>query len=81
MGKKLNLSENDWLRIGEETGWLKEAKMYNRICAWCQAKLGEPLQDNVEPKNEWGADTHGLCPKCEEQFLADYRARKQRQSA
>lgn len=80
MSRKLTLSENDWLRIGAETGWLKEAKRYNRVCAWCEKVLGE-LQDNVEPKDEWGVDTHGLCPSCSEKVIREYQEGKKQKAA
>lgn len=76
MGKTFKLSEKDWKHIGSEMGWVKSAKMYNRVCAWCNKLLGEPLQDNIEPKDDWGVDTHGICEECKKKLLAQPRKKQ-----
>jgi predicted amidophosphoribosyltransferase len=72
---RYKMTHRDWLRIGCSAGWL-QAKRYKRLCAWCGKELGEDLQDNIEPLEDRGIDTHGYCDECGKKFLEDYESYK-----
>jgi hypothetical protein len=71
---KVKLSKRQWLRIGYRAGWVT-AKRFNRVCAWCGDIMGE-VQDNTEPLDEWVPDSHGLCPSCHQQWVADFKKKR-----
>jgi hypothetical protein len=40
-------------------------------CAWCWTIVGENGSYSVQPGHKIKAATHGICPRCKEQFRAE----------